>query len=617
MFRRVVIILCCCWSLTCFSQTAGKDSSRVNSYLLLGQQYFGQDIQLAQQYCDSAMALASVLNDPKGLARATNMRGIFSLVQGKFEEALYDLRRTAKYNLDIENYAGAASSIANMGSVYKDMGDYPKALEHYIFAGKIFENNNSLLDQAINFNSIAEIHYQQSNYDKALDYYQKALTINMNLGDQGYGFVGINLGNIGMVQAKQNQYEQALENYEKALTIFEDIGDIRRKAECQSNMAGVYMDLGEHRTANELLNESKEVFEMMNYQLRVGDVLNRIGDTEFAMGNYSKSNELYLEALSNATNIQAKNLILDAYEDLQKLNFTIGDFELAYQYSDSAKIMRDSIFNETKSEQIAQIEGEYQYDKQQQKISKEKQERLNSEIKAETRLLWIGLLVVLLVGFIFITILYVRSRKAKERARISNLKHQALRAQMNPHFTFNILNSIQNLILLNKPEEATEYLSEFAVFLRNTLEYSNQTTISLKQELNFTEVYLELEKVRFKDNLTYNFELSDNLDYEKIKVPSLFIQPFVENAIVHGFGGDQKGEVTLSVKLLEPTLLEINVLDNGQGLGSKIKEEKEKESLGIKISQERLWRMDERNTITLQNREGISGVHVRILIHLS
>jgi sensor histidine kinase YesM len=111
---------------------------------------------------------------------------------------------------------------------------------------------------------------------------------------------------------------------------------------------------------------------------------------------------------------------------------------------------------------------------------------------------------------------------------------EALRSQMNPHFIFNALNSIQEYIIFNNKELASSYLVKFSRLIRIYLEHSQQNEIILKEEISALKIYLELEKIRFEDVLDYELNIDENLSLEQIKIPSLFIQPYVENAIKHG-----------------------------------------------------------------------------------
>ncbi|ALJ06686.1 histidine kinase [Pseudalgibacter alginicilyticus] len=150
--------------------------------------------------------------------------------------------------------------------------------------------------------------------------------------------------------------------------------------------------------------------------------------------------------------------------------------------------------------------------------------------------------------------------------KITNLRLENLRSQMNPHFIFNALNSIQDYIISNEKELASSYLVKFSRLIRIYLDYSQQNEITLAEELNALKLYLELEKVRFEDELEYQISIDNLLNTNQIKVPSLFIQPYVENALKHGLLhklNDRK--LHIEAKIIQQNKLQITVEDNGIG----------------------------------------------------
>lgn len=150
--------------------------------------------------------------------------------------------------------------------------------------------------------------------------------------------------------------------------------------------------------------------------------------------------------------------------------------------------------------------------------------------------------------------------------KITNLRLENLRSQMNPHFIFNALNSIQDYIISNEKELASSYLVKFSRLIRIYLDYSQQNEITLQQELNALKLYLELEKVRFEEELDYCVKIDERLKTNQIKVPSLFIQPYVENALKHGLlhkPNDRK--LLVEAKIIQQNKLQITIEDNGIG----------------------------------------------------
>jgi sensor histidine kinase YesM len=149
--------------------------------------------------------------------------------------------------------------------------------------------------------------------------------------------------------------------------------------------------------------------------------------------------------------------------------------------------------------------------------------------------------------------------------QLNELENKALRSQMNPHFIFNSLNSINSYIIKNKPDEASAYVSKFARLIRLILDNSRETHIALESELMALNLYIEIENKRFANKFSWNIQIHSNIDLHSTLIPPMIIQPFVENAIWHGLLHQEKqGILTISIQE-QNGYLEISIDDNGVG----------------------------------------------------
>lgn len=200
----------------------------------------------------------------------------------------------------------------------------------------------------------------------------------------------------------------------------------------------------------------------------------------------------------------------------------------------------------------------------------------------------------------------VKVEEEKEKAQLELLQNkqkalesrlQSLRLQMNPHFLFNALNSVQQMILANEEMVATKYLSRFSKLLRAILVHSDKETITLKEELEILNLYVELESIRFKEAFQYTIMCDDSIDTDEVKVPTLLIQPFVENAIWHGLM-HKENDRKLMIQFTEKgEWLQCVVEDNGIGrkkaqeIKGNVLNGSKHQSKGIAVSTERLKAM--------------------------
>ena len=210
---------------------------------------------------------------------------------------------------------------------------------------------------------------------------------------------------------------------------------------------------------------------------------------------------------------------------------------------------------------------------------------------------WASLIGALGLLVYLVSNLKVRAVRKQERLKAAHGKEllemeaRALRAQMNPHFIFNCMNSIKALIQTDEKQKATDYLTTFSKLIRTLFQNSDKRQISLSDELETCRLYTQLEAMRFSDKLKYNFIIDPNIDLKSVMVPALIIQPFIENAIWHGIVPKDEGTINVSIKQNENAIV-CEVDDNGIGRElSKLNKPVTPvihESKGVHLSQERL-----------------------------
>ncbi len=209
------------------------------------------------------------------------------------------------------------------------------------------------------------------------------------------------------------------------------------------------------------------------------------------------------------------------------------------------------------------------------------------------------IMIALFVGAVYLFFKLRENRIRKEQTRqtainkqIAEIRMIALRSQMNPHFIFNSLNSIQHFITIRQKEEAINYLSKFSKLIRKILENSRENTVSISNELQLLELFIQLEQLRFNHKFDYHIEVDEKIDRENTEIPPLLIQPYVENAILHGLiNKDGKGDLWFSMEKDNGSLI-CKIEDNGIGR-AKAQEIQDKKtsrhkSLGIKVTNERI-----------------------------
>ena len=220
-----------------------------------------------------------------------------------------------------------------------------------------------------------------------------------------------------------------------------------------------------------------------------------------------------------------------------------------------------------------------------------------------------------IIGLIYYFRTKNKQKQELNRRRIRELELRAIRSQMNPHFIFNALSSIQNLINRSANQEANKYLIDFSRLLRKVLATSEKKLVPLSDEIEQLQLYLKLEQLRFP--FSYSLTVDENIQPDTIEIPGMLIQPFVENAVKHGIAPRGTGEITIRLSL-QNQLLIIDITDDGPGLKTE-----ENGGFGIRaVTNEFEILKTLYNTeigVTIENRqekEAVSGCHVRLSIPL-
>jgi len=416
------------------------------------------------------------------------------------------------------------------------------------------------------------------------------------------------------VKLAENKPDEAIVNLQKALKESESAEEaIKIKKE----IAGVYAQTADYEKAVEIQSELVEETKDTENKAVAIEQLQQMAVTYFLNNRRAEGiaalQQAYELAIEQHNTLAAKKSLSLLVEQYQKSNDTKKILTL---YNDfitkiDSLVAADSSLIDTKT--ILSIE---------QRITQlEKERALKDELIKRTNTLnyfLIGVVVIILIFVVFIIkALYSINKKNKRIAL------QSLRREMNPHFIFNSLNSVNHFIAENNEREANKYLSSYSKLMRNTMENSNKDFIPLSVELAQLKEYLQLEKMRFREKFDYTIEVDKNIDADATQIPNMLIQPQLENAIWHGLRyKDTKGYLSLKI-FKEDKLLIIKVEDNGIGIkrSQELKTEHQKQhvSRGMTNTRERISLLNSlyHTTISLEISEkdgGESGVIVMIKV---
>ena len=587
------------------------DTSKVKTLYKLAAAFAPNDSAAALSYADKCMNISKQIKWTKGIGLA-----YFAFAQAYYEisdyttslqngQRAYDIFRS----IDHKNNMG--SSCLMIAKDYRELGYYTKAIENDLAALRLFEKINDKDGIKTCYTNLGNSYYYISDFDKAIENYNKALTANKELNDQ-YG-IASDLDNMANVFLDEGKYDSANVYNLQAIKIFEEIDDQPELSRAYFNRANVLMKLYDAKSAYEYYMRAAEIDKRLGIKMELLHDCGGIGELFLAVAkdttvkyNISplfetdkksllKKAQYYFKQSLSAENTGDIHLLM-YYSDLaSETEERLGNYKTALAFHKDYMLYKDSIFNDENRKKLAALETERLAevkDKEIALLNKDKALQA-SEIKRQTLfkniiLIAVGAAILLVSLFVWA---YNRRKKSAFDKCVMETEMKALRAQMNPHFIFNSLHSINKYILENDKENASAYLSKFSKLMRLILENSREQHVLLEQDLQALELYMQLETLRFQNRFQYSIEIDDAVDKTNTLVPPLLLQPFVENSIVHGIQQKEDGFIKIKINI-EDDMIRCIVEDNGVGRSDAViagqPKQKNRKSLGLRITQERL-----------------------------
>ncbi len=403
----------------------------------------------------------------------------------------------------------------------------------------------------------------------------------------------MNYHNMGYAMELNGEIDAALDNYNLSLDYNKEINDLRGKVICNNSIAQIYLKRENPEEALKILErnlslaiENKELYYITSTYIG-------LGWAQYDLNNFNES-ELYLnKALEIAEERKLPSFIAAANIHLSELYKRKGDYKLAYEKFRISDDIKHRISSNKNKEYVNMLNIKYNSEKKNNEIKQlEQKNEINElELKENKRNQLVALLGLLVIaGVLFVV---NRQRRLKNEKKIVTLEQDMLRSQMNPHFIFNSLNSIKLYIINNEKENAVYYLNKFSKLIRKILLASKEKEITLADELETMDLYMNIENIRFSNEINYKKNISPAVDLQAIKVPSLILQPFLENALWHGLSSKKDDKnINLDISNDNGNFIVISITDNGIGRNEaqRIKRNKslKRKSLGLAITNERL-----------------------------
>jgi tetratricopeptide (TPR) repeat protein len=566
---------------------------------------YTNDFTLSERMARQSLEWFSHTTDKSHITMAYYALGFAIFAQSRFEEAIRYFQRAQNYALQDRDTVGYIRSLGITGCAYREGGNYEKAFQIYRHYLQLSEESHHPELTASGYFELAELFVQIDDYDTAKKYFYAGFQ-----QEQPQEFYAWRVMTYAELLSRQGQFDSALYYYD----LFDSA------AMTPALMRTYLVSKGEYFLLRGNPGEALSYFEKsLVYQRRLNDrnqIMRCLKDLSLASEQLGKDQAAFryaTESLALAEQFKARQYIRDNCQILHSIYDRAGRTDSAYAYYQRYIAMKDSVNNEHLKGRFAA----YAYEQKIALLSKEKQlqEVCLRETLATKKMLIGGIIALALIGFIFSRyILLKRKNEAHLRKRAENeleihrlegekakaalqqrakeLEIQALRSQMNPHFIFNCLNAINRFILSHETEAASDYLTKFSRLMRMIMNHSRHSVISLAEELEVLQLYLDMEKLRFKDAFDYIIVQDEEIDASDIHIPPLLLQPFVENAVWHGLmHKTERGLLTVSLHPDNDILCCI-IQDNGIGREKartlKSKSAQKHKSMGLQITAERL-----------------------------
>jgi tetratricopeptide (TPR) repeat protein len=581
------------------------DTSKIKTLFSLANFFAVNDSATATGYANEGRKLSEQHGWQKGL-------GLYYLAMARIYKNVSDYSLcmlNAKKAYGIFNITdekkNTAAALVYIASSYEGTSFYAKSIENNLAALKLYESINNDYGISVCYNNIGVNYYYLRQYDKAIENYNEALATDKRGGDKFK--IGSDLDNIAIVYLDKGNYDSA-DVYDRAgVKMFEEVNHQPGLGRIYGNRGNILIKMYDAKSAYEYYKLALAINKKLGIDRMVSSTYGFIGElyldlakdtaAKYKVAPFMKRNkktlldsaEYYVtKALVLAHQAENISLLTDHNLLFSEIEERLGHYQNALASHKNYTLFKDSIFNDENKQKIAAMETDRLTETKDHEIALQASETKRQSLLKRVVLIS-AITVVSLIGLF--VVLYNRRKKIRFDKEVMEVEMKALRAQMNPHFISNSLHSINKYVMDNDKKNASEYLAKFANLMRLILENSREREVPLEQDLHALELYMQLELLRFNNSFTYHIQVDPLIDPENTLIPPMLLQPFAENAILHGLHNKENGIINIQVRKVNEMICCV-VEDNGSGSMAEPStlpdESKQHKSLGKKIINERL-----------------------------
>ena len=595
--------------------------------------YSGGGNSVQEQNFLAAITLLESIKDEEALATEYSELANAYLVQKKPELAIEYFKKSIALKEKLGISIGYSEwTLQGISSAYKEIGNLKESFVYLIKFFELMKKNNDPYGMMEALGQMATLYEKAGDTETAADYYHQLINY-IHLNIDKFKVYPDAYRIIGHAQVGLKEYDSALFYFDKSIRITDSTfwnknAKENYKRNVLTKKGKVYLNRSQYDKALECVMEPLEFYRKNKMSDQMMWVLITAGSAYLAQKNFPAALTNSKEAFRIAKNRNSKEGIRDASRLLWKGYHQLNNSDSAYYYLEQYMLVKESTEETRSANELALFKAT-----QEDKVKQARIELLGNQNKLKEQALLLeqqnfrrenltkkfliaGLLGLIMLGIIvFRSILLKRKLEAEKRIlvekelqlqklenerRTADMEMIALRSQMNPHFIFNCLNSINRFVLRNDTEAASGYLTKFSKLMRMVLENSKQVLIPLEEEVKCLELYIQMEQFRCKNSFTYYVKYHDGVNTEEAMIPPLLLQPFVENAIWHGVN-PKEGDGKIGIEFFQKKeALYCVIKDNGIGRkkASELKSQlsEHHKSMGLQITKERLAILGERGS---------------------
>ena len=538
---------------------------------------------------DEAVDFSEKKNYKEGIVRGLIAMSMGYGRQGDTKKAMESLTRSIEISRENKLYKREGRALLGLGQMYERLGMNDKAFECYTNALAVYNTLKDSSKIALSYSFIGYSLNGMRKYEDAVKYFFRSLELNKILGEKGD--IQISLSDIGSAYLELKRFPEAWRYMQDAVQMAYAGNDTL--ANIFINVGAYYQVTGNFDSAIFFYQKSLKRAFILNDKEDEGKIYSNIGLLYLKQRKLKEAEYYAKKGLAIADSIMSNELVLAAAGNLAEINAYKHDYGKAYEYQVRAYAANDSLMNRDKEKALAEMQVRFEVEEVDNKNKLLQKENDIKQIRLQRKniLIYSGFGVAMLISVIGFQV--VRHNKLHANKKLMEVEQKQLLAQMNPHFIFNCLNSIQQYVVQNDAENANKYLADFALLMRQTLDNSKDGVIPLQREIDYLENYLSLESMRFENKFSYTIDCADGINKNTLEIPSMIIQPFVENAIHHGLRNLEHQDGRLSIRFYKNAEhLYCEVDDNGIGMeeSKRLKEQRfiQYQSHGMELTRQRL-----------------------------